>query len=403
MAKHHFPQPVAVTGAGVASGLGIGIKDSLASISAGKHGLRPLIDSGLPVPPGMETILCGWVPDRSIFDGRRYGAAGNAAIIVAKEAVAAAGWDDHEIRDAWLYVGTSRGNAGEWAGTWKSRRPVRKFAASNTMHSEIAAAVSLQLGLEGPWQVLTNGCAAGLDAAGHAALAVAMGWTQRAVAVAVDLPLIVPLLEDFAATGVLSRSGPNNPYHTDTSGFHPGEGIAAITLESGNARPAWCNIRAYAANSDAHDAVALPPDGRPLGSLINALAGGLAPDQVVGICPHATGTAAHRVSESASLAGAFGFSPAFLSPVPSLHILKPFTGHTLGASGLVDAALLAGFLRLGSLPPNLPGLATPSPGWDLPTKSKAIRPGQSVLKIAAGMGGHNAALLLDAVHSHCAL
>ncbi len=392
MANHVFSCPVALTGAGMASALGVGLNDTSAAIMTGKHGLRPLADSGLAVPAGLENLIAGWVPDRSIFKGRRYGAAGNAAVVVAREAVASAGWSAEEIRQAWLYVGTSRGNAGERAGTWKSRRPVRKFAASNTMHSEVAAAVSLQLGIHGPWQVLSNGCAAGLDAAGHAALAVAMGWTPRALVVAVDLPLVVPLLEDFSSTGVLANSFSNDPYSPRTSGFFPAEGIAAITLESGDSRPAWCTIQAYAANSDAHDAVALPPDGKPLAALMAAMAATGEHGEIVGLSPHATGTAAHRVSESAALDLAFPDKKIR----PALHLFKPYTGHALGASGLLDVAILAGFLRQKMLPPNLSGLTPPPSGWNLPTRATSILPGQSMLKMAAGMGGHNAGLLLGA-------
>lgn len=392
MAKHVFSTPVALTGAGLACALGAGLGDTIAGILDGKSGLRPLAGSGLEVPSGLENLPVGWVPDRAIFKGRRYGAAGNAAVVVAREAVASAEWSSEEIRQAWLYVGTSRGNAGERAGTWKSRRPVRKFAASNTMHSEIAAAVSLRLGLHGPWQVLSNGCAAGLDAAGHAALAVAMGWTTRALVVAVDLPLVVPLLEDFSSTGVLATTAANDPYSPRTSGFFPAEGIAAITLESAGSRPAWCTIRAYAANSDAHDAVALPPDGAPLASLIAALATTGEPGSLVGLSPHATGTAAHRISESAAM------ERAFPDPEnrPALHLFKPYTGHALGASGLLDVAILAGFLHRGTLPPNLPGLNSPSANWKLPTGAAPVQHGQEILKVAAGMGGHNAALLLRA-------
>ena len=361
-------------------------------MAAGQTGLRPLAESGLPHPDGLGGLPCGWVPDRSIFKGRRYGAAGNAAIHVAREAVASARWTKEETREAWLYVGTSRGNAGERAGAWGARRPIKKFAASNSMHSEIAAAVSLQLGIDGPWQVLSNGCAAGLDALGHAAIAVALGWTPRALVVAVDLPLIRPLLEDFASTGLLSTHDRNDPYAPDTAGFFPGEGIAAMALEATESDlPAGARLLAYAANNDRHDAIALPPDGTPLADLMGALAN-LAPGGLTGLSPHATGTSAHRISESAALDQAFPLQTAR----PDLFAFKPFTGHALGASGLVDVALLAGFFARGLRPANPPGLTPPSSGWTMPENSRRLDAGETYLKIAAGMGGHNAGVLLRA-------
>jgi 3-oxoacyl-(acyl-carrier-protein) synthase len=363
----------------------------LGAIASGVSALRPLADCGLPYPENLGNLPCGWVPDRSFFKGRRYGAAGNAAIHVAREAVASAKWAKEETRNAWLYVGTSRGNAGERAGAWAARRPVKKFAASNTMHSEIAAAVSLQLGIDGPWQVLSNGCAAGLDALGHAAIAVALGWTSRALVVAVDLPLIRPLLEDFASTGLLSTHGRNDPYSPDTAGFFPGEGAAAIALERPeSSRRPMVTVHAYAANNDGYDAIGLPPDGAPLADLMRALVA-LAPGKLAGLSPHATGTAAHRISESAALELAFP-DRAWR---PDLFAFKPFTGHALGASGLVDVALQAGFFARGLRPVNLPGLTPPSPGWVLPEQSRNLGAGETYLKIAAGMGGHNAGILLN--------
>lgn len=391
IALHPFPNPVAITGGGLACGLGINLDDCLGEIMAGRTGLRPLGESGLMLPPELRDLPAGWVPDRSIFKGRRYGAAGNAAIHVAREALASAKWGREEIRTVWLYVGTSRGNAGERAGAWAVRRPVKKFAASNTMHSEIAAAVSLQLGIEGPWQVLSNGCASGLDALGHAAIAVALGWTPRALVVGVDLPLLAPLLGDFANTGLLSTHGRNDPYAPDTAGFFPGEGIASLALESRSpSRRPWANLLAYAANSDGHDAIGLPPDGAPLADLMRTLVA-LASGPLTGLSPHATGTAAHRVSESAAL------ELAFPNPEtrPDLFAFKPFTGHALGASGLVDAALLAGFFARGLGPANPQGLTPPTPAWRLPAVSRPTRPLETFLKIAAGMGGHNAGVLLQ--------
>jgi 3-oxoacyl-(acyl-carrier-protein) synthase len=73
-----------------------------------------------------------------------------------------------------------------------------------------------------------------------------------------------------------------------------------------------------------------------------------------------------------------------------LALLKPFTGHSLGASGLLEIALLSEFLSEGMFPPNLPGLAGPG----LETQPTPIAPEQLILKMASGMGGHNALVAL---------
>ena len=139
-----------------------------------------------------------------------------------------------------------------------------------------------------------------------------------------------------------------------------------------------------------YDAIGLPVDGEPLARLIGRVLDGAVGDGGVdALSPHATGTAAHRISESAALDRAFAGRPP-----PSVHVFKPLTGHTLGASGLLDAAFLAGSMARGIMPPNPAGLSSPVAGWEVPGVARLLPDGARVLKVAAGMGGHNAAVLL---------
>lgn len=331
-------------------------------------------------------LIAGRIQGRALLKGRRYGAASNLAVHAARRAIRQAGWNPAQCDDVWLFAASSRGNAAELLGQNPWRRPSPRFSASNSMHSEIAAAISIELGLRGPWQMLANGCSAGLDALGMAWMALRSGVVKRALVVAVDLPLVPELLRDFGSTRLLSTNGVNDPLSPNTTGFHPGEAAAAVTLECHDAalpNKGWCEVAAYAANSDAYDSLMMPPGGEPLAALIQSLC-------VTGrpaiICPHATGTANHAAAEVSALRAAFG------SAVPPLILLKPFTGHTLGASGLLDVALLAAAMRQNSYPGNLPGLTAPD-AIEIPTRLSP-KP-QRVLKIASGMGGHNAAVILQ--------
>ena len=397
-------RPAGIAGVGVACALGVGVEACVERMASGVGGLKRLdelaagshadwaLDCRAAWPGGGEGALAGWIGDRLFVEkGRRYGAAANLGLVAARQAVAEAGWSDSERAGAWIFAGTSRGNAGEVLGQWKRRRPVRKFAASNTLHSEVAAAVSIQLGVRGPWQVYSNGCSSGLDALGWAALAVDAGWVRRALVLAVDLPLVPPILDDFAATGLLGSGRINDPYTEGTDGFHPGEAAAALALESGGgADQGRLSVGGYVCNADAHDAVALPEEGETVAQCLRGAlegAGGVA--DVAAVCPHATGTANHRVAEGHALNAVFSGARK-----PLLLPLKPQTGHSLGASGLLDVALLAGWARQGALPPVLPGLTSPGPGWTLPATPMHWPVGEWVLKLAAGMGGHNAAVML---------
>lgn len=381
-----LPQTVAITAAAARSALGSTLVEHEAAISAGRSGLQPLggyLGEGSP----WAQLLAGWLADRSPMLGRRYGAASNLAVCIAKEAVAAAGWGQAELRDAWVFAGSSRGNTCELLGQRHGRRPHRAYAASNSMHSEIAAAVSIELGIKGAWQMLTNGCSAGLDAAGMAAIAVASGMAPRALVVSVELPLLPQLLEGFTQSGLLSTSGVNDPYAAHTAGFMPGEAAAAMTLELASEAPSQkAAITGCWWNSDAYDPIALPPGGDAVRRLVADALAAHPPQQHVAVCPHATGTAAHAKTESAAL-------QAVLPTAHSLHLLKPYTGHTLGASGALDLAILWQFLQSQKLPANLPYTATTT-GLHLPTESVSSADAL-LLKISAGMGGHNCLLSLQ--------
>jgi 3-oxoacyl-(acyl-carrier-protein) synthase len=373
--------PVFITGAEAVCGLGNDLEQCLGKWAQGGPGL-----SKGHALAGFEHLPVGSIAERGFLKGRRYGAASNLAVHVARRAAESAGWTGAALAEAWIFAASSRGNAGELLGANAWRRPMRRLRASNSIHSEIAAAVSIELGVQGPWQLLSNGCASGLDALGLAAMAVGSGQAPRALVVASELPLVPELLRDFAAAGLLARDGLNDPFSEATTGFLPGEAGVAVTLEAqpGLAR-ALCSVERYGANSDAYDSLATPADGRALGRLLQSAAGGKAPAL---ICTHTTGTRVHAVSELNGIREAF----AAHGGIPLLP-LKPLTGHTLGASGLLDVALLAGALRAGGIPRAAGHLSAP-PGFNLATRAWTPEAGSRILKVASGMGGHNAAVLL---------
>jgi 3-oxoacyl-[acyl-carrier-protein] synthase II len=127
-----------------------------------------------------------WIENSALLTHRKWSPATMAALHVARQAINDAGWTPDDLNDAALVVGTSRGNAAGWLGPWPGRRPFRLMAASNTIHSEPASAISIEFGITGPNHVLASGCAAGLDAIGIAMMLVKCGAAPRALAVAVD-------------------------------------------------------------------------------------------------------------------------------------------------------------------------------------------------------------------------
>ena len=370
-----------ITGLGALSALGTTAAAHRQAVLAGDVPFQRLAGLlGADSPHAMRPAA--WIDNRALLTHRKWSPATMAALHAAREAIAEAGWSADELRDAALVLGTSRGNAAGWLGPWPGRRPFRLMAASNTIHSEPASAISIEFGISGPNQVLASGCAAGLDAVGVAMMMLRCGMARRALAVAVDLPLVPMLLDSYAASGILADDLRPDPYRPGTAGFIPAEGAAAMAIEC---RPGnHPRLLHYACNSDACDPVGIPKDGGRTPDLFKHLDNPAW--QPVAVCPHATGTAVQAAADPAALARAFPHER------PTLHVLKPFTGHAIGASGLLESVILAVFLRHAQLPPNRPGLHAP-PGFVLP--ASPVRAGGPVAKLSHGMGGHNALLVLS--------
>jgi 3-oxoacyl-(acyl-carrier-protein) synthase len=305
-----------------------------------------------------------------------------AALHVARQAIAEAGWSAADLADAVLFLGTSRGTADGWIDPWPSRRAIPLMAASNSLHSEPAAAISIEFGIRGPWQVQASGCAAGLDALGMAALWLAAGLARRALVVAVDLPLAPALLDSYAATGILSRTGLNDPYSPATTGILPAEAAAALALDADAAGGA--RLRGYLANADAAEPIGMP-DGAPgVVALLRQARAKFGPPAA--LCPHASGTASHARLEPSAILQALGHGT-------TLRPLKPFTGHGIGGGGLLEAVLLAAFLRERRLPPAPPGISCPAGLAMTPT---ALPPDATIFKLASALGGKNSLIALQA-------
>lgn len=377
------PQPpVTITGLGALSALGADVAAHRRAILAQESRFRPLGELlGRDSPHADKQAA--WIENRAALTHRKWSPVTMAALHVARQAAAAAGWSADDSKNAALVVATSRGNAAGWLGPWPGRRPFRLMAASNTIHSEPASAITIELGILGPNHVLASGCSAGLDAIGIAMMMLRAGLCDRALAVAVDLPLVPMLLDNYAASGLLSTSHLLDPYHPETSGFLPGEGAAAMTLEN-TSRPAAVKLLHYACNSDGVDPVGIPSDGGRTPDLFDRIREMI--PTIRAVSPHATGTAVQRAADPAWFKRVFG------NITPSLHLLKPFLGHTIGASGMIESVVLADAMSEGFLPPNRKGIHIPE---RMIIPDKALPLSGSVAKISHGMGGHNALLVLS--------
>jgi 3-oxoacyl-[acyl-carrier-protein] synthase II len=322
-------------------------------------------------PVGFEKQHASWIDPRSLISHRKWSPASAAAIHVAREALDAAGWSAAERRETAVFAGTSRGALAGWIEAWPERRPFGLMAASNSLPSEPASAVSSELGIEGPWQVLSSGCCAGLDALGMAYLWLNAGLADRALVVSVDLPLVTPILKAYADTGILSQRDHCHPLSAGSDGMIPAEGAAAICLERGASRN-HPRLLTYSSVGDCSDPLGGAAKHPSLSRMIRKAADGCGTPALV--IPHASGTHAQAISESAALEETLGSEPRILA-------MKAWTGHTIGASGLLETAILASGLE---------------PGPSDSHRSELKLPANSIaFKIASAMGGKHSLVALQ--------
>lgn len=384
----HAEPPITIAGLGALSSLGESLPQHQRSLEKAEAHFRPL-GQYLGADSIFARYPAAWIGNRDLLIHRKWSPSTMAALHVVKQAVDMAGWQRSDLHDAGLVFASSRGNAAGWLGPWPGRRPFRLMATSNTMHGEPAAAISIGYGIHGPNHVIASGCSAGLDAIGISMMMMRSGICKRVLAVAVELPLVPLLLQNYHSSGLLSDSFAPDPYHPESNGFVPGEGAAAMALEMRAPGEDEVSMLHYSCNSDASDPIGIPGDGGKTPELL--VRSGIDKDEIGAICPHATGTAVQRKADPAWM------HRVFADRIPPVVPLKSMLGHTIGASGMLESVILADFMMRESLPPtprflHLPeGLSRPEPD---------IQFTGSVAKIAHSMGGHNSLLVMSSSILH---
>jgi 3-oxoacyl-[acyl-carrier-protein] synthase-1 len=253
-----------------------------------------------------------------------------------------------------------------------------------------AALLARELGIGGPAYVHSSACSSSAKALASAARLINMGLCDAVVTGGVDT-LCAFTVAGFSALESVS-STPCNPLSASRRGINLGEGAALFLMSREPAAVALCG---WGESSDGHHMSAPDPAGGGARiAMTEALRrAGIQPGQVDYINLHGTATIQNDAMESRAVAELFGTGVAVSST-------KPFTGHTLGAAGAVEAAfcwlamqddnpdgLLPPHLWDGEQDPALPVLNVARPG------ARLGRPIRYALSNSFAFGGSNAALV----------
>ncbi len=270
-----------------------------------------------------------------------------------------------------------------------------------SMPNSCSSSIGIKYGLTGHNLCCSTACAAGTSAIGLGYRAVASGECDAAIAGGSEY-----LGDDyggsfraFDATGTLVRKcddppTANRPFDAARSGFLFAEGGSAmLVLEEQDAalrRGAnpYAEITAFASSFDAFSNMAMEPQGCGAERMLrSALAdAALEPGAIDYINAHGTGTVQNDEIESAVIERIFGSSPLINST-------KSLIGHTVGASGAIEAAVTA--LSILHQTTHVSHNLT-HPLRDLnfvrEVKPRSIR---RAVTQSFGFGGHNACLIME--------
>lgn len=285
--------------------------------------------------------------------------------------------------DCILLLSTTKGNI-EWLGMQPDER--------TSLHRS-AGILASGLNLAHRPLVVSNACISGSLALILAARMLEQGLYRHAVVVGCDR------FSGFVFSGFQSfhalADGPCRPFDAARTGINLGEAAACMILSADPTAAKDKPLAILAGGGLSNDANHLSGPSRTGAELAAAAteamrAAGIAPQQVGMISAHGTATVFNDEMEAKALA------LAGVAAVP-LHSLKSYTGHTLGAAGILESVIACMAMQQGILPASLgfeqPGV--PAPVQVL--REPHVQDYHYLLKTASGFGGCNAALVWQKV------
>ena len=257
-------------------------------------------------------------------------------------------------------------------------------------------------GFSGPALFVNSACASGLNALDVAVHGVRSGRTRIAVVAAADNPLSVAKYLWFHGLGLYASEPTIRPFDARQTGTIFGDGGAALIVEAASSA-ARRGAHVYAECTGAGFAqdgwkITVPAPAKDSGG--QALQSALAearqrPADIDLIVPHGIGAAASDLYEARLLTHTFGAA----DPWPAVTALKPFIGHGLGASALMETALLLKAMDAQLLPPTL-GHQVPFRRYPLPLVTEWQRRRIDVaVKLTCAFGGYYGAVVFKRCES----
>ncbi len=267
----------------------------------------------------------------------------------------------------------------------------------------VSSAIAIEFNVTGPNMVISTACASGANAIGQAFRLIQNNEADIVFSGGVEAPITAITYSSFCNLQLLSKGNGSpekacRPFDRDRDGFVLGEGGAVLVLEElshalkRNAR-IYGEVIGYSANCGSYHMVLPEPEGIESAKVMHSamVDAEVSPNEIDYISAYGNSTKPYDIAETKSIKSVFK-EYAFNVPVSSI---KSMIGHTVGASGAIEAVSCVMALASGIIPPTI-NLDNPDPECDLdyvPNTSRRARI-NTVLLNSLGVGNTNASLII---------
>jgi 3-oxoacyl-[acyl-carrier-protein] synthase II len=405
---------VVVTGLGVVSPVGIGVRTAWDNLIAGKSGIAQITKFDASA---FSSTIAGEVKGFNAEDfipakdARRMDTFIQYGLAAAIEAVKDSGIVATEENAERIGVSIGSGIGGmqliedtDILYQASGPRKISPFFIPGTIINMISGNLSIMFGFKGPNVAIVTACTTGTHSIGDASRMIEYGDADVMVAGGAEAAITRLSVGGFAASRALSTRNDDpatasRPWDKDRDGFVIGEGAGVLVLEEyehAKKRGAkiYAELTGYGMSADAYHMTAPNMDG-PRRSMRNAMNNaGINPDQVQFVNAHGTSTPLGDANETNAIKAAFG-DHAYNLVVNST---KSMTGHLLGGAGGLESVFTVLSIHHQVSPPTI-NIFNQDPECDLDFCANTARDMkiEYALKNNFGFGGTNGSLVFKKV------
>lgn len=405
---------VVVTGLGVVSPVGIGVKTAWDNLLAGQSGISQITKFDASA---FASTIAGEVKGFNAEDfipakdARRMDTFIQYGLAAAIEAVKDSGIIATEENAERIGVSIGSGIGGmqliedtDVLYQASGPRKISPFFIPGTIINMISGNLSIMFGFKGPNVAIVTACTTGTHSIGDASRMIEYGDADVMIAGGAEAAITRLSVGGFAASRALSTRNDDpatasRPWDKDRDGFVIGEGAGVLVLEEyehAKKRGAkiYAELSGYGMSADAYHMTAPNMDG-PRRSMRNAMQNaGINPDAVQFVNAHGTSTPLGDANETNAIKAAFG-DHAYNLVVNST---KSMTGHLLGGAGGLESVFTVLSIYNQVSPPTI-NIFNQDPECDLDFCANTARDMkiEYALKNNFGFGGTNGSLVFRKV------